>query len=106
MDENDKITIKDVLESTMTVGELRHLLFTMDDKSPVVFSSDFGDHGHTQQIRTVQEDDLASFDANNSFRVSVYSKTGVAFNGEYDDDDGECDDGVGLNPPKVMVISL
>ena len=41
------------LERTLTVGELIEILKTCADDACVAFSSDYGDHCHTEQLHLI-----------------------------------------------------
>ena len=104
MNDTDKAKIKDVLESTITVGELKEILDTMNDESPVVFLSNYGDYCNTLQVHPFQQDEVDTFNADYAFRVSPYSASGVAFNS--DDDTTEVESSAELKLPEVVVFGV
>lgn len=58
---------------TITVRELRDLLDDYDDDTPVIFSSNYGDRGRTEQAHALSGDaDLVTL------RKSGYSESGYA----------------------------
>jgi len=80
------------LEDALTVGQMRMMLASFDEDMPMVFTSDFGDYHHTQQVHVAA--DVEEMDRS-CFVKSAYSTSGFAF----------VDDGEVTNSPGVLVIS-
>jgi len=69
---------------TITVRELLDALEAEDPEALVVFASDYGDIGHTQQVHRVSGDVEEV-----TLEESAYSHSGWAIRREEDDDDDE-----------------
>jgi hypothetical protein len=80
---------------SITVRQLRQLLFDVDDQEAiVVFSSDYGDHSHTEQVHAIR----GEFEEV-QIETSAYSQSGWAVINE-DDDEADVNDA-----PTVIRIS-
>lgn len=86
--------------NTITVGELRDALVDLADEwgedTPIAFSSDYGDHGHTQQLHRLRgEADLRPIEE------SGYSISGFAVREAHEDDE-ETDAPVDI--PQILIL--
>jgi hypothetical protein len=68
-------TIERKLANAMTVGELRDLLEGMDEETPVVFATDYGDICHTKQILPLKAGERID---SHCVCESGYSNSGIA----------------------------
>ena len=91
--------------STITVAELRDLLDGQDDAMLVTFSSDYGDHSHTQQIHRLNGNAEVK-----AIQENAYSNSGWALMDDREDDgqgpfdpDGDKDDED--KPQQVLILS-
>jgi hypothetical protein len=101
MDRNDSIRL---MKNTLTVGKLIDLLLPLDDDSPVVLASDYGDYIHTTQLVCIDEVSVI-----NSRHVedTRYSDSGSCFSREesieweYDDELTAAEQVIVLRSPSV-----
>ena len=68
--------------NTITVGELIELLQDQDPEAKVAFSSDYGDHCHTQQVLTISGDVNSE-----ALYESAYSDSGFSVVKDSNDED-------------------
>jgi len=74
--EADMDEINDVMESAMTVRQIREALEFADQDARVFFTCNYGDHGRTQQALPVG-DAITDCDSSDLY-TTAYSQSGVA----------------------------
>jgi len=79
--------VTELMENTLTVGQLRDLIETIEDDTPVVIVCGYGDRGNTQQAIRIDDADMM---VRGDFAPSAYSDSGVAM---VEDEDGSGYDG-------------
>jgi hypothetical protein len=85
---------------SITVRELRQALFEVEDQDAmVVFTSDYGDIGHTQQVHPISGDveEVA-------LEESAYSRSGWAIRSDEDYDEDRDEPEGEDDAPRMLVI--